>query len=61
VRPARADGVGLNDIARVSVRTAEPLALDEYAANRRTGAFVLIDEGTGATVAAGMAGGLPWT
>jgi sulfate adenylyltransferase subunit 1 len=56
-----AESVGLNDIARIAVRTAEPLALDDYAANRRTGAFLLIDEATGATVAAGMAGGLPWT
>jgi sulfate adenylyltransferase large subunit len=53
--------VGLNDLARVSVRTAEPLAVDDYGVNRRTGAFLLIDEATGATVAAGMAGGLPWT
>jgi sulfate adenylyltransferase subunit 1 len=53
-------GAGLNDITRVSVRTSEPIALDDYAANRRTGAFLLIDEASGATVAAGMAGGLPW-
>jgi sulfate adenylyltransferase subunit 1 len=53
-------GAGLNDIARVSVRTSKPIALDDYAANRRTGAFLLIDEASGATVAAGMAGGLPW-
>ena len=56
-----ASGVALNDIARVSVRTAEPVALDDYGVNRRTGAFVLIDEATGATVAAGMAGELPWS
>jgi sulfate adenylyltransferase large subunit len=54
------DDIVLNDIARVRVRTAEPIALDDYAANRRTGAFLLIDEASGATVAAGMAGGLPW-
>jgi sulfate adenylyltransferase subunit 1 len=59
VRPAA--GAALNDLARVGVRTAEPVALDDYAANRRTGAFILIDEATGATVAAGMAGALPWT
>jgi sulfate adenylyltransferase subunit 1 len=53
-------GAGLNDIARVSVRTSEPIALDDYAAKRRTGAFLLIDETSGTTVAAGMAGGLPW-
>jgi sulfate adenylyltransferase large subunit len=59
-RVTPAAGVGLNDIARVRVRTAEPIPLDDYAANRRTGAFLLVDEATGATVAAGMAGGLPW-
>jgi bifunctional enzyme CysN/CysC len=44
----------LNDIARVSVRTSAPLAIDPYARNRRTGSFVLIDETTDATVGAGM-------
>jgi sulfate adenylyltransferase large subunit len=44
----------LNDIARVSVRTSAPLAIDPYARNRRTGSFVLIDEATDATVGAGM-------
>jgi sulfate adenylyltransferase subunit 1 (EFTu-like GTPase family) len=58
LRPA--DSLALNDIGRVAVRTAEPLPLDDYARNRRTGAFVLIDELSGATVAAGMAGNLPW-
>jgi len=46
--------LGLNDIARVSVRTNQPLAIDPYARNRRTGSFVLIDESTDATVGAGM-------
>ncbi|WP_082538122.1 sulfate adenylyltransferase subunit 1 [Angustibacter sp. Root456] len=58
LRPA--NSLALNDIGRVAVRTAEPLPLDDYARNRRTGAFVLIDELSGATVAAGMAGRLPW-
>jgi sulfate adenylyltransferase large subunit len=44
----------LNDIARISVRTSAPLAIDPYARNRRTGSFVLIDEATDATVGAGM-------
>jgi sulfate adenylyltransferase large subunit len=44
----------LNDIARVSVRTSAPMAIDPYARNRRTGSFVLIDESTDATVGAGM-------
>ncbi|MER6096539.1 GTP-binding protein [Streptomyces sp. NPDC001728] len=45
-----------NDIGRVVVRTAEPLALDAYADSRRTGSFLLIDPADGTTLAAGMAG-----
>ncbi|MFE6103834.1 sulfate adenylyltransferase subunit 1 [Streptomyces laurentii] len=45
-----------NDIGRVTVRTAEPLALDAYADSRRTGSFLLIDPADGTTLAAGMAG-----
>ncbi|WP_432073789.1 sulfate adenylyltransferase subunit 1 [Streptomyces wuyuanensis] len=45
-----------NDIGRVRVRTAEPLALDAYADSRRTGSFLLIDPADGTTLAAGMAG-----
>ena len=44
----------LNDIARVRLRLSEPLAVDTYADNRVTGAFILIDEATNDTVAAGM-------
>ena len=46
--------LGLNDIGRVRLRLAEPLAVDPYAANRATGAFIVIDEATNETVAAGM-------
>jgi sulfate adenylyltransferase subunit 1 len=45
-----------NDIGRVLVRTAEPIAVDSYAASRRTGSFLLIDPADGTTLAAGMAG-----
>ncbi|MEU3375039.1 sulfate adenylyltransferase subunit 1 [Streptomyces sp. NPDC006711] len=45
-----------NDIGRVKVRTAEPLALDSYADSRRTGSFLLIDPADGTTLTAGMAG-----
>ncbi|MFJ9038065.1 sulfate adenylyltransferase subunit 1 [Streptomyces sp. NPDC102406] len=45
-----------NDIGRVKIRTAEPLALDNYADSRRTGSFLLIDPADGTTLAAGMAG-----
>ncbi|UKY53534.1 sulfate adenylyltransferase subunit 1 [Streptomyces inhibens] len=47
-----------NDIGRVRVRTAEPLALDAYADSRRTGSFLLIDPVDGTTLAAGMADNL---
>jgi sulfate adenylyltransferase subunit 1 len=46
--------LGLNDIGRIHVRTAEPLLYDSYRRNRLTGGFVLIDEGTNRTVGAGM-------
>jgi len=43
-----------NDIAQVRLALAAPLAFDAYDDNRATGAFILIDEDTNATVAAGM-------
>lgn len=49
-----ADGLKLNDIARISVNVQQPLAADAYADIRATGAFILIDEVTHQTVAAGM-------
>lgn len=45
-----------NDIGRVVIRTAEPLALDAYRDSRRTGSFLLIDPADGTTLTAGMAG-----
>ena len=44
----------LNDIGRVTLRAASPLAVDPYGDSRGTGSFILIDEATNATVAAGM-------
>ncbi|WP_406196046.1 GTP-binding protein [Streptomyces sp. NBC_01017] len=44
-----------NDLGRITLRTAEPLALDDYAVSRRTGAFLLIDPADGTTLTAGMA------
>ena len=44
----------LNDLAVVKLRLAEPLAVDPYAANRSTGAFILVDEATNDTMGAGM-------
>jgi bifunctional enzyme CysN/CysC len=53
----RTEGVphlSLNEIGRVKLRTTQPLFYDEYRRNRTTGSFILIDESTGTTVAAGM-------
>jgi sulfate adenylyltransferase large subunit len=46
--------LGLNEIGRVQLRCSTPLILDPYARNRSTGSFILIDESTNDTVAAGM-------
>jgi sulfate adenylyltransferase subunit 1 len=44
----------LNDIGRVRLKTLRPLMVDAYRANRITGSFILIDEVSNQTVAAGM-------
>ena len=49
-----AEGLKLNDIARIRLSVQQPLAADAYADIRATGAFILIDEVTHQTVAAGM-------
>jgi sulfate adenylyltransferase subunit 1 len=46
--------VRMNDIARVTIKTTKPLFFDSYNRNRKTGALVLIDEGTNETVGVGM-------
>lgn len=46
--------LGMNDIARVRIHTAQPLFFDSYRKNRITGSLILVDEGTNETVAAGM-------
>ncbi len=46
--------VGMNDIARITLRTTQPLFVDPYRRNRITGSLILIDEGTNETVGAGM-------
>ncbi|MGC5332768.1 sulfate adenylyltransferase subunit 1 [Micromonospora sp. DT62] len=53
-RDESADGLGLNEIGRVRLRTTVPLLADEYRRNRTTGGFVIIDEATNRTVGAGM-------
>jgi sulfate adenylyltransferase subunit 1 (EFTu-like GTPase family) len=44
----------LNEIGRIQLRTTQRLFNDSYRRNRATGSFILVDEGTNATVAAGM-------
>jgi bifunctional enzyme CysN/CysC len=46
--------LGLNEIGRVTLRTTQPLFVDEYRRNRSTGGFILVDEATNRTVAAGI-------
>jgi len=46
--------LGLNDIGEIRIRTARPIVFDGYGTNRLTGSFILIEQGTNATVAAGM-------
>ncbi|MDJ0395699.1 adenylyl-sulfate kinase [Rhodococcus sp. G-MC3] len=53
-RDASAETLSLNEIGRVQVRTHTPLFFDPYRRNRVTGSFLLVDERSGATVAAGM-------
>jgi bifunctional enzyme CysN/CysC len=53
-RHEAADELVLNEIGRVTLRTTQPLFYDEYRRNRATGSFILVDEATHITVAAGM-------
>jgi len=46
--------IGMNDIARISLRATKPFFFDKYQINRNTGSVILIDEGTNETVGAGM-------
>jgi sulfate adenylyltransferase subunit 1 len=46
--------IGMNDIARIRVRTAEPLMVDKYRINKNTGSLILIDGNTNYTVASGI-------
>ena len=48
-----AETLTMNDIARVSFKLAQPLAVDTYE-NRATGAFIVIDESSNNTVGAGL-------
>lgn len=46
--------ISLNDFGKVTIRTAEPVSFDPYRRNRKTGSFILINENTNNTVAAGV-------
>lgn len=52
-RDESAQGLALNEIGRVRLRTTVPLFFDEYRRNRDTGSFILVDDANN-TVAAGM-------
>jgi bifunctional enzyme CysN/CysC len=49
-----AKSLGLNEVGVVNISTRSPIAFDPFAENRSTGAFILIDRITNATVGAGM-------
>jgi sulfate adenylyltransferase subunit 1 len=49
-----ADRLNMNDIARVAMKVQQPLVFDSYATDRATGSFIVIDDATNNTVAAGM-------
>jgi sulfate adenylyltransferase subunit 1 len=53
-RIPEATQLGLNDIGRIMMHTAQPLFYDSYQHNRATGSLILIDETTNETVGAGM-------
>lgn len=48
------DKLIMNDIARVRIKTADPLIFDYYKDNRTMGSLIFIEEGTNDTVGAGM-------
>jgi bifunctional enzyme CysN/CysC/sulfate adenylyltransferase subunit 1 len=53
-RDSAASELGLNGLGRIRLRTTTPILYDPYRVNRTTGSFILVDEATNATVAAGM-------
>jgi sulfate adenylyltransferase subunit 1 len=48
------DEIHLNEFCKVNIKTAELVSFDSYTKNRKTGAFILINENTNNTVAAGV-------
>ncbi len=55
-RDEDAETLSLNEIGRIQLRATQPLFVDPYLQNRATGAFILVDEASNKTVAAGMIG-----
>jgi bifunctional enzyme CysN/CysC len=53
-RDEQAPTLALNEIGRLNLRVTAPLFTDPYRTNRTTGSFILVDEGSNATVGAGM-------
>jgi bifunctional enzyme CysN/CysC len=53
-RDETGESLSLNEIGRIRLRTQQPLLFDAYRRSRDTGSFILIDEATNNTVAAGM-------
>jgi bifunctional enzyme CysN/CysC len=53
-READVTSLALNEIGRVELHTTAPLFFDDYHVNRTTGSFILVDENSGQTCAAGM-------
>jgi bifunctional enzyme CysN/CysC len=53
-RDESAGALSLNEIGRIQLRTQQPLLYDAYRRSRDTGSFILVDEATNNTVAAGM-------
>jgi sulfate adenylyltransferase subunit 1 (EFTu-like GTPase family) len=46
--------VNVNDLARIRLRLSDDIFYDDYQRNRFTGSFILVDEQSNQTVAAGM-------
>jgi sulfate adenylyltransferase subunit 1 len=54
------ESLNINEIGVVTLRTAEPLPIDDYTTNRRSGSFLVIHPTTGDTLAAGLSGHPAW-
>jgi sulfate adenylyltransferase subunit 1 len=54
LEPHEAEKLNMNEIARVALKVQQPLVFDSYENDRVTGSFIVIDEASNNTVAAGM-------